>query len=40
MTYEEAPPGYHYIFRPYITGKNGQRIYPRNGRVFKLLVKN
>lgn len=26
-----------YIFRPYIT-KNGKRIYPKNGKVFKISV--
>ena len=26
-----------YIFRPYIT-KNGKRIYPKNGKVFKIPV--
>ena len=28
-----------YIFRPYIT-KNGVRIYPKNGKLFKILIKN
>lgn len=27
-----------YIFRRYIT-KNGVKIYPKNGKVFKILVK-
>lgn len=26
-----------YIFRPYIT-KNGVKIYPKNGKVFKIPV--
>lgn len=28
----------NYIFRPYIT-KNGIRIYPKKGKVFKIPVK-
>jgi hypothetical protein len=28
-----------YIFRPYIT-KNGVRIYPKNGKLFKIPIKN
>lgn len=28
-----------YIFRRYIT-KNGVRIYPKNGKVFKIPVEN
>lgn len=27
-----------YIFRPYIT-KNGVRIYPKNGKLFKIPVR-
>lgn len=27
-----------YIFRPYIT-KNGIRIYPKNGKLFKIPIK-
>lgn len=27
-----------YIFRPYIT-KNGVRIYPKNGKLFKIPIK-
>lgn len=30
-------PTKEYIFRPYIT-KNGKRIYPKNGKVFKIPV--
>ncbi len=38
--YDEAPPGYEWIFRPWITDpKTGQRRYPKNSRFFKLLVK-
>ena len=32
------PPGYRLIFRRYIV-KNGKKIYPKNGRVFPILVK-
>lgn len=28
-----------YIFRPYIT-KNGVKIYPKNGKVFKIPVED
>ena len=31
--------GKTYIFRRYIT-KNGVRIYPKHGKVFKILVNN
>ena len=35
MTSKRTPaPGYKFIFRPWITGRDGKRIYPKNGRVF------
>lgn len=35
-----VPPGYKLVFRPYfVHKKSGKRVYPRNGRVFPLLVK-
>lgn len=34
-----APSGYHYIFVRYIT-RNGVRIYPKNAKAFRLLVKD
>lgn len=38
--YEEAPPGFKWIFRPWITDpKTGFRRYPKRSRFFKLLVK-
>lgn len=36
---DETPPGYKWIFRPYVVDpKTGKRRYPVNARVFKLLV--
>jgi hypothetical protein len=36
----DTPPRHKWIFRPWITDpKTGIRRYPKNGRVFKLLVK-
>lgn len=36
---DETPPGYKWIFRPWVKDpKTGQRRYPRNSRFFKLLV--
>lgn len=32
-------PGYVLIFRPWITTRNGRRIYPRRGKVFCLKVR-
>lgn len=32
--YRKPAPGYEFIFRPWITGKDGKRIYPKHGRVF------
>lgn len=34
-----APSGYHYIYVRYIT-RNGVRIYPRNAKAFRILVKD
>ena len=34
---KKEKPKQRYIFRPYIT-KNGKRIYPKNGKVFKIPV--
>jgi hypothetical protein len=34
-----VPSGYHYIFVRYIT-RNGVRIYPRNAKAFRILVKD
>lgn len=34
-----APSGYHYIFVRYIT-RNGVRIYPKNAKAFRILVKD
>lgn len=37
---DETPPGFKWIFRPWVTDpKTGKRRYPRNSRFFKLLVK-
>ncbi|MEA3207889.1 MAG: hypothetical protein QOE70_946 [Chthoniobacter sp.] len=37
--YDEAPPGYVWVYRPWVTDpKTGQRRYPKRARVFKLLV--
>jgi hypothetical protein len=39
MKYHRNPaPGYRFIFRRWITDKNGNRIYPKNGRAFCLEV--
>ncbi|MDH6307388.1 hypothetical protein M2451_000537 [Dysgonomonas sp. PFB1-18] len=35
--FDEAPLGKRYIFRRWIT-INGKRVYPRNGKCFKILV--
>ena len=35
---DPIPPGYRLIFRRYIV-KNGKKIYPKNGKVFPILVK-
>lgn len=35
---EKADEIVEYIFRPYIT-KNGIRIYPKNGKLFKIPIK-
>ena len=37
---EPVPPGYRLIFRPYITTKDGKRIYPKTGKAFPILVKD
>lgn len=34
---KKEKPKQRYIFRSYIT-KNGKRIYPKNGKVFKIPV--
>lgn len=36
------PPGYHIIFRPFITLKNGHRLYAKQcgKRAFPILVKD
>lgn len=36
---DPIPPGYKLIFRPYITTKDGKRVYPKSGKVFPILVK-
>lgn len=37
--YDEAPPGFEWVYRPWVTDpKTGKRRYPKNARVFKLLV--
>lgn len=33
-----VPEGYTVVFSRYITLKNGKRIYPKNSRVFRLVV--
>lgn len=33
-----VPNGYKEVFCPYIT-RNGKRIYPKNARVFRFIVK-
>lgn len=38
---DETPPGYKWIFRPYIVDpRTGHRRYPKHARFFKLLVKD
>ena len=35
-----VPPGYTLIFRPYFINRaTKKRVYPRNGRVFPMLVR-
>jgi len=34
----KVPEGYREVFCRYIT-KNGERIYPKNGKVFRFFVK-
>jgi len=35
-----VPPGYEWIYRPWITHrKTGKRIYPKRAKFFRLLVK-
>lgn len=39
-SFEAAPPGYRWIFRPWIHDpKTGKIRYPKNARFFKLLIK-
>lgn len=38
MEKKEKDEEVEYIFRPYIT-KNGVRIYPKNGKLFKIPIK-
>lgn len=38
MAKKEKVEKVEYIFRPYIT-KNGVRIYPKNGKLFKIPIK-
>ena len=38
MAKKEKDEEVDYIFRPYIT-KNGVRIYPKNGKFFKIPIK-
>lgn len=38
--YQEAPEGYHYVFTPYITDRNGKRIYHPTGGYYRFLAKN
>lgn len=33
-----VPEGYTVVFCRYITLKNGKRIYPKNAKVFRLVV--
>lgn len=33
-----VPQGKKIIFRPWITSKDGKRIYPKNGKWFPLIV--
>lgn len=34
-------PGYHLIFRPWVTiKKTGKRIYRKNGKMFAIWIKN
>lgn len=34
---EPVPPGHKVIYRPYIV-RNGVKIYPKNAKVFRLIV--
>ena len=36
--YEDRP-GYYLVFRRYITDKKGNKIYPKNGKVFPIWIK-
>ncbi len=33
-----VPEGYTVVFSRYITLKNGKRVYPKNGKVFRFVV--
>lgn len=39
-TYEPAPEGFHYIFRPYFTLPNGEKVWAKmyGKRAFAILV--
>lgn len=39
MSKDRVPPGYKVIFCRYIR-KNGRIIYPKNGKFFRLVVKD
>ncbi len=34
-----APPGYHWVFTPYVT-RNGKRIFPKHAKVFRFLARD
>ncbi|MGQ1929510.1 hypothetical protein ACT4RZ_09720 [Ornithobacterium rhinotracheale] len=35
----QVPEGCELIFRRYRIGKNGERIYPKNGKAFPIIIK-
>lgn len=35
---KDVPEGYTVVFCRYITLKNGKRVYPKNAKVFRLVV--
>jgi len=36
--YKNLAPGYMLIFRRWITDKNGNKVFPKNGRAFPMMV--
>lgn len=36
--FREPEPGYMIIFRRWFTDKNGNKVFPKNGRAFPMMV--